>query len=90
MRHKGLRRWLEDGKSAGLPPAYARKIEAIVSFLAAAPNIQSVQKLRLWRAHQLTGNLAGVWSLTVSRNWRITFRVNAENAIEDFDLLDYH
>ena len=41
-------------------------------------------------AHQLVGDRAGVWALTVSRNWRMTFRVNDALAIEDMDLEDYH
>lgn len=30
------------------------------------------------------------WALTVTKNWRMTFRINAANAIEDMDLEDYH
>ncbi len=41
-------------------------------------------------AHQLTGNRKGEWALTVMKNWRMTFRVNAAGAIEDMDLEDYH
>jgi proteic killer suppression protein len=41
-------------------------------------------------AHQLTGDRAGVWSLTVSRNWRMTFRISESFIIEDLDLEDYH
>ncbi|WP_338331167.1 type II toxin-antitoxin system RelE/ParE family toxin [Rhizorhapis sp. SPR117] len=41
-------------------------------------------------AHLLSGDRAGTWSLTVTRNWRMTFRINAAKAIEDLDLEDYH
>ena len=41
-------------------------------------------------AHRLIGDMAGCWSLTVTRNWRMTFEVNDENAIIDLDLEDYH
>lgn len=40
-------------------------------------------------AHQLTGDRAGTWSLTVTRNWRMTFRIE-QGAIHDIDLEDYH
>ena len=40
--------------------------------------------------HPLTGDRAGTWAMTVTRNWRMTFRINAANAIEDLDLEDYH
>ncbi|HXL72294.1 MAG TPA: type II toxin-antitoxin system RelE/ParE family toxin [bacterium] len=39
--------------------------------------------------HALTGNQKGVWSVTVTGNFRITFRFDAEN-IFDVDYVDYH
>ena len=41
------------------------------------------------RLHELRGDREGVWSVTVSENWRITFRFTDENA-HDVDLTDYH
>ena len=41
-------------------------------------------------AHLVSGVRAGTWSLTVTRNWRMTFRISTANAIEDLDLEDYH
>jgi proteic killer suppression protein len=90
VAHKGLRRLIEDGNPAGLPAAYVAKIEAIVSFLSAAPNMEAVQKLTVWRAHRMTGDRKGAWSLTVSRNWRITFIVNAAGEIENLTFEDDH
>lgn len=40
--------------------------------------------------HQLTGDRKGEWSLTVTKNWRMTFRLNEAGAIEDMDVGDYH
>lgn len=90
VAHKGLRRLIEDGNAAGVPGPYAAKLEAIVAFLLAAPGIEAVQRLQSWKAHPLAGDRKGTWSLTVSRNWRITFRINADNEIEDLDFEDYH
>lgn len=90
VRHKGLRRWLTRGETAGLPATYVAKITAMLSFLSAAPGIEAVQRLTMWRAHSLTGNRRGTWSLVVSRNWRLTFRVNETGEIVDLDLEDYH
>lgn len=42
-----------------------------------------------WRLHRLTGDLAGFWSLTVTGNWRLIFRMQAGDAF-DVDLIDYH
>ena len=44
-----------------------------------------------WKAHKLTGDRRGTWSLTVTRNWRITFRIDqAEGEILDLNYEDYH
>ena len=44
-----------------------------------------------WKAHQLTGDRKGRWSLFVTKNWRITFRIDqAEIEILDLDYEDYH
>lgn len=90
VSHKGLRRFIEDGATSGIPPASLGKIAAIVSFLEDAPGIEAVTKLQMWKAHQLTGDRKGTWSLAVTKNWRITFTVNSANEIENLDLEDYH
>lgn len=41
-------------------------------------------------AHRLTGGRNGVWALTLTKDWRLTFSINAALAIEDMDLEDYH
>lgn len=40
--------------------------------------------------HQLTGDRRGSCSLTVTRNWRMTFGLNDEGALIDMDLEDYY
>ena len=42
-----------------------------------------------YRLHRLKGNRAGTWSVSVSGNWRITFKFEGEDAF-DVDLEDYH
>ena len=41
------------------------------------------------RLHPLKGDQRGLWSLSVSRNWRIVFRFEGMEAV-DVDLVDYH
>jgi proteic killer suppression protein len=40
-----------------------------------------------WRLHPLTGDLAGVWSVTVTSNRRIIFRFEQGHVL-DVDLVD--
>ncbi|WP_439236485.1 type II toxin-antitoxin system RelE/ParE family toxin [Lonepinella koalarum] len=42
-----------------------------------------------WKLHPLKGDLKGYWAISVSGNWRLTFRFNGENA-EIVDYQDYH
>ncbi len=39
--------------------------------------------------HPLTGDRAGDYAVTVSRNWRVTFGWSGEDAV-NVDLEDYH
>jgi proteic killer suppression protein len=44
-----------------------------------------------WKAHLLTGNRKGTWSLSVTANRRLTFRIDtARHEIHDLNLEDYH
>ena len=39
----------------------------------------------------LTGNRKGTWSLFVTKNWRMTFRIDRQEIeIIDLDYEDYH
>jgi len=42
-----------------------------------------------YRLHAMKGKLKGLWSVTVSGNWRVTFRIEAGDA-HDVDLTDDH
>ncbi len=61
--------------------------------LAHLDAIETEEELKVppnYGAHQLTSDRVGTWSLTVTRNWRMTFRVNGTPTIDDLDLEDYH
>lgn len=90
IRHKALRRFVESGKPKGLDADVADRLRKMIAYLAA---IEAVGELRVppnWGAHELTGDRKGTWSLTVTKNWRMTFRINEDGAIADLDLEDYH
>ena len=90
IRHKALRSFVETGKPKGLDPQLADRLRRMLAFLAAAEDPEELLTPPNWGAHVLTGDRAGTWSLTVTRNWRMTFRLNAAGAITDLDLEDYH
>jgi len=89
--HKGLFRFIEDDDSSGIQPAIAPKLRLIISFLQDMEQESELRSISSWRAHQLTGDRKGTWSLSVTKNWRLTFKIN-QSAIEiiDLDYEDYH
>ena len=67
------------------------KVRNILTFLQEMGDAQELLAIPSWEAHQLTGNRKGTWSLTVTHNFRITFRINqTEGEIFDLDYEDYH
>ena len=50
---------------------------------------ENASKAGARKAHILTGDRKGTWSLRVTRNWRLTFRIEDDEII-DMDLEDYH
>jgi proteic killer suppression protein len=91
VKHKGLRRFMEANDPAGLPAQNLERIRNMVSFLQEISEADEARSIPSWRTHQLTGDRKGSWSLSVNRNWRITYRVDEEEGeILDLDYEDYH
>lgn len=85
MIHKGLRRFIETDDVSGLQPGVTEKVRRIVTFLQDMESEDELRALAGWKAHLLTGNRKGTWSLSVTKNWRLTFWIN-QAEIEIIDL----
>jgi len=91
VKHKGLRRLSENDNTAGLPAQFVDKIRKILAFLQDMESVEELRAITSWKAHLMTGDRKGTWSLFVSKNWRITFRINeTEIEIIELDYEDYH
>lgn len=88
--HKGLRRLFEDDDASKVDAGSVQKLRLILAFLQDMARIEELKAPPRWGAHQLTGDRKGVWSLFVTRNWRLTFRVDADGVLRDIDFEDYH
>ena len=89
--HRGLRRFMQRNDPSGLAAAVVERVRNILTFLQEMEEAQELRDVPSWKAHQLTGDRKGTWSLTVTRNWRITFRIDqAEGEVVDLDYEDYH
>jgi toxin HigB-1 len=91
FRYKGLRQLYEDGNARGLPSAMADKLRKLLLALETAETLEELGRFPGWKLHPLKGDLKGLWSLTVTGNWRLLFRYDEKtNTASDIDLIDYH
>ena len=88
FRHKGLRALFESGSARGIQPSHAERLRLILARLNASQSPQDVNLPGLG-LHKLRGGRAGHFAVSVSGNWRVTFRFDGQDAV-DVDYLDYH
>src|SRR3546814_11211408 len=82
--HKGLRRFIEHDDESGLQPAVVAKVRRMVTFLQDMEREDELRTVPSWKAHMLTGDRKGTWSLFVTKNWRMAFRIHrAEHELTD-------
>lgn len=89
ISHEGLRRYFETGNARGLVGDVDR-IRKMLNFINAAASFEELSTPPNFGLHPLTGDRASDWSMTVTKNWRMTFRLNERGSITDLDLEDYH
>ena len=88
FRHKGLKRFFETGTAKGIPADMATRLKIRLDFLNRATILEDVN-LPGWSLHSLKGQRKGEHSITVTGNYRLTFRF--ENGdVRDLNLEDYH
>lgn len=88
FRHKGLTELFETGSSRSVPADMRERIQRRLDVLDAASTIKGV-KVPGFNLHPLKGNRAGEWAITVTGNYRITFRFENGDALDVY-LEDYH
>ena len=88
FRHKGLKRFYESGSTTGIQPAYEKRLRLQLVALDTAVSIEDMD-IPGFRLHPMKGSRKGIWAISVSGNWRITFRFEDGNAyIVNYE--DYH
>ena len=88
FRHKGLAKFFETGSKAGIQAEHTERLRLILGRLSAAtsPRDMALPGLKL---HRLVGDRTGRWAVSVSGNWRVTFRFIGKDA-DAVDYEDYH
>ena len=89
--HKGLKRLYTDATARGVPPDAVDKLRKMFAYLDNMDDPEELRALTAWKAHMLTGGRKGTWSLSVTRNRRLTFRIDTvEREVCEVNLEDYH
>ena len=67
------------------------RVRNILTFLQEMEDATELRDIPSWKAHLLTGDRKETWIPAVTRNWRITFKIDrTEREILDLDYEDYH
>jgi toxin HigB-1 len=88
FKHKGLKKFYESGSKQGIQAQHASKIRMQLAALDSAFCIEDLD-IPGYRLHPLKGDRKGIWSISVSGNWRITFQFNDGN-VHVVNYEDYH
>ena len=83
-----MQRFYETGNTRGIQPAHALRLRRQLATLNVARVIEDVD-VSGYRLHPLKGARKGIWSITVSANWRLTFEF-AEGNVYILNYEDYH
>ena len=86
ITHKALRRFFETGSARGLDGDSVDRLRKMLNYIVNAGDFDELRIPPNYGLHALTGDRAGIWSMMVTRNWRLTFRKIDERIIADLDL----
>ena len=86
--HRGLEQFFTKGSYRAIPVQFAPRLERMLDRLDAAVKPDDMD-LPGYRFHRLSGKRKTCFAVSVSGNWRLTFKFDGDNAIE-VDLEDYH
>jgi toxin HigB-1 len=88
FRHRGLKALYDGRTMRRVAPEHVERLRDILAVLdrSRGPDDMNLPGFRL---HRLKGKLEGHYAVSVSGNWRVTFRFQ-EGHVVDVDYLDYH
>jgi proteic killer suppression protein len=88
FRHRGAEKFFRTGSKAGIHPKHAGKLRLQLFALDNARH-PSDMNAPGWKLHPLAGAFKDHWAVSVSGNWRLTFKFEGEDAVL-VDYQDYH
>ena len=88
FHHRGLKALYDGRTTRRVAPDHVRKLLDILAALDRSRGSEGMD-LPGFRLHELRGRLKGHYAVSVSGNWRVTFRFEDGSAV-DVDYVDYH
>jgi proteic killer suppression protein len=88
FKHRGLELFFTKGSFRGIPAQFTLRLERLLDRLEAATFPKDMD-LPGYKFHELKGRRKGIYAVTVSGNWRLTFEFNRDDVV-NVDLEDYH
>ena len=88
FEHKGLERFYSKGSTAGIQAKHSKRLRFQLAALDSAIEIGDLD-IPGYRLHPLKGKREGIWAITVSANWRLTFQF-VDGNVHILDYEDYH
>ena len=82
---------LEHDNPQFLPADLVGRVRNVLTVMALAEDLNAfvADAPRGWRVHRLSGDRQQEWSISISRNWRVTFEED-DGHIDGLNLEDYH
>lgn len=83
-----MENFFRKGVKSGIQAKHAARLRLILGRLnvSSSPRDMGLPGLKL---HELKGQRKGIWAVSISGNWRVTFRFQGED-VEHVDYEDYH
>ncbi len=88
IKHNGLNKLYKYGHTKGVRTEHAERLRKILALLETAETFDDMDLPGL-KLHELKGNRKGTYAVSVSGNWRITFKLQ-DGDVSDVDYEDYH
>jgi len=89
FRNRELERFWRRDEVRGIARQYERKLRAMLTVIEEAENIAELETFPGLRFHPLKGDRKGIWSVKLTRNQRLTFRIEG-SVVSEIDIEDYH
>lgn len=88
FNHKGLWLYYETGSTRGIQSKHASRLRMQLAAMDSAMEVSDLD-IPGYQLHPLKGDRKGIWAISVSGNWRLTFEFRDEH-VYLLDYEDYH